>query len=321
MTTKKKLARALRIVASWSVLAAILACGSGDGSSSSSSSSDQQGARNRSFMISPGFTPDPQTGTGDAGGPFDANTRNAACRGFIGAVSNHTLHLTAAFTNLRVVVAAPEDTTLVIQLSNGEYRCNDDAEGVNPIVEGAFPAGIHRIYVGSYNREAHPAYTIGVTELATTTAASLGGGAAVAPTPTPPPAVATALVTLASGFVPDPQTARGTAGGPMDAGQLTNQQCHGYIPNAPQHTVMASGAFSNLRMLVNSTTDTLLVVRGPDGAYRCIDDVEGFNPILEGPLAAGAHQVWVGTFQAGQTGSYVIGFSELPNVTAASLGN
>jgi hypothetical protein len=321
MTTQNKLARVLRIVAAWSVLAAILACGSGDGSSSSSSSSDQQGAANRSFRLAPGFTPDPQTGTGTAGGPFDANTRNNTCRGFIGAVSNHTLNLTSAFTNLRVIVGAPEDTTLVIQLSNGEYRCNDDAEGTNPIVEGAFPAGMHRIYVGSYNRDARPAYTIGVTELASTTAASLGGGAAAAPTPTPPPAAATALVSLTSGFVPDPQTARGTAGGPLDASQLSNGACHGYIPNAPQHTVMAGGAFNNLRMLVNSTTDTLLVVRGPDGAFRCNDDSEGFNPIVEGPLPAGATQVWVGTFSANQSGAYVIGFSELSSVTAAGLGN
>lgn len=321
MTHKKKLARVLRIVAAWSVLAAILACGSGDGSSSSTAENDTQGANNRSFRIAPGFTPDPQTGTGTAGGPFDASTRNASCRGFIGVIAQHNLNLTSAFTNLRVIVGAPEDTTLVIQLSNGEYRCNDDAEGVNPIVEGAFPAGLHRIYVGSYNRDSHPAYTIGVSELASTTAASLGGGAAVAPTPTPPPAAATSLVNLSSGFVPDPQTARGTAGGPMDASQLSNGACRGFIPNAPQHTVMAAGPFNNLRMLVSSTTDTLLVVRGPDGAFRCNDDAEGFNPIVEGPLPAGATQVWVGTFRANESGPYVIGFSELPSVTAASLGN
>lgn len=324
------LRRCVRLVGAWMVLGAILACGGGGGggegeSASSSgeqgaSSASTQGARNRSFFIGPGFTPDPMTATGDAGGPFDASTRNPQCRGYIGAVSNHTLHLTRAFTNLRILVNAPQDTTLVVQLSNGEYRCNDDAEGLNPIVQGPFPAGIHRIYVGTIQQRGNASYTLAVTENATLSAASLGASAAPN---APPSAVQVAApgspVTLQAGFLPDPQTGRGAAGGPTDASTL-NPMCRGFIPASPQHTLALQSAFANLRVIVNSTTDTSLVIRGPDGSYRCNDDAEGLNPIVEGAWNPGAYQVFVGTFAPGNSANYVIGFTERPGATAASLG-
>lgn len=322
MSNLRRLRKGLRIVAAWGVLAALLACGGGDSSGDDNSSGGGGGGSN-SFMVAPGFTPDPRTADGEAGGPFDASTRNAQCRGWIGAVSDHTLHVTQPFTNLRVVVASPQDTTLVIQLSNGTYMCNDDSEGLNPIVEGAFPAGIHRIYVGTYARNATAPYTIAVTELASTTAASLRDDVGAAPTPTPTPAAGgTSLVQLSPGFMPDPSTSTGTAGGPMNAGQLTanGPGCRGNLPNTPQHTFMAGGNFNNLRVMVNSSADTSLVIRTPDGQWRCNDDSDGLRPMVEGPFPQGTYQVWVGLYSAAAPPTnYTIGFSELPSVTPSSL--
>ena len=166
--TKRTASKGLRILASWLLLGAILACGGGD-------DPDEPDDPN-TFSIAPGFTPDPMTQTGEAGGPFDASTRNSACIGWIGAVSNHTLNLTQAFTNLRVIVSSATDTTLVIQLESGEYRCNDDGDGLNPVVQGAFPAGRHRVFVGTYGQNSGGPYTIGVTENAAVTANQIGGG-------------------------------------------------------------------------------------------------------------------------------------------------
>jgi len=159
--------KGMRIAAAWGALAAILACG-GNGSGSSSSSSTTG-----TVFIGPGFTPDPAIRTGTAGGSFDATARGPGCVGFTSIVSDHTLHLTGDFTNLRVLARSDNDISLVIAMSDGTYRCNDDAEGLNPIVQGAFPRGIHRIYVGSYDRNITPEYTLGVTELSTVTAAGL----------------------------------------------------------------------------------------------------------------------------------------------------
>lgn len=321
MTRTSKFKRGLRMIAAFSFLAAILACGGGD----DDGDDDSTGSGSRTFMLRPGFTPDPATATGTAGGSFQASTRGSGCTGHIGAVSNHTLHLTAAFTNLRVIVNSAQDTTLVIQLANGEYRCNDDSEGFNPIVEGAFPAGIHRIYVGSYSQGQTPAYTIGITELSNVTSASVGGGAAAPtapPTPTPPPGATTA-VSLTTGFMPDPQTRTGVAGGTLNAMQLTSNGpgCRGHLPATPQHTMMLTGSFQNLRVMVNGgALDTTLVIMGPDGAYRCNDDGGGnMQPLVEGAFGPGAYQVWVGSYSSTNTGPYTIGFTELSSVTPASL--
>ena len=330
MSNLRRLRSGLRIVAAWGVLAAILACGGGDDDSGDDNSDEGSGGSSaNSFMVRPGFMPDPRTATGEAGGPFDASTRDPNCRGWIGAVSDHTLHVTSPFNYLRVVVSSPQDTTLVIQLSNGEYRCNDDSEGLNPMVEGSFPSGIHRIYVGTYARNATANYTIAVSELRSTTAASIGGGTAAAPgtapTPTPTPSAGgTSLVQLRPGFMPDPHTATGTAGGPMAARQLTGnaQNCRGHLPNTPQHTLMAQAAFPRLRVLVNSgTVDTSLVIRTPNGQWFCDDDGgEGFNPMFEGAFPQGTYQVWVGTYSSSAPPApYTIGFTELQSVTTNSL--
>ena len=327
MSNLRRLRTGLRLVAAWGVLAAILACGGGDDSGGGDDNTGGGGSGSaNSLMVRPGFTPDPRTATGEAGGPIDASTRNQACRGWIGAVSDHTLHVTSPFNYLRVVASSPQDTTLVIQLSNGTYMCNDDSEGFNPIVEGAFPAGIHRIYVGTYAQNATANYTLAVSELRSTTAASIGGGAAAAPSPTPtptptPPTGGTSLVQLRPGFVPDPHTATGTAGGPMQAATLTSngQGCRGNLPTTPQHTLMTQGNFNNLRVMVNSTVDTTLVIRAPDGTWRCNDDGEGLNPLVTGPFPQGTYQIWVGTWGGTATGPYTIGFSELSSVTPSSL--
>ncbi len=159
--------RGVRIAAAWGALAAILACG-GNGSGSSGSSSTTG-----TVFIGPGFTPDPAIRTGTGGGTFDGTARGQGCVGYTGVVSNHTLHLTGDFTNLRILARSEQDISLIIAMSDGTYRCNDDAEGLNPIIEGPFPRGIHRIYVGSYSRDLRPDYVLGVTEMGNVTAASL----------------------------------------------------------------------------------------------------------------------------------------------------
>ena len=130
-------------------------------------------------------------------------------------------------------------------------------------------------------------------------------------------------LSLAPGFSPDPAILRGVAGGPIDAGQMTQsaEGCLGNLPAQPSAVVNLTGAFNLLRILVASEQDTTLVVRGPDGSYRCNDDTEPgvLNPTVGGAFAPGPYTIWVGTYDSTQPAPFVLGVTEMPGVTHASL--
>lgn len=139
-------------------------------------------------------------------------------------------------------------------------------------------------------------------------------------------------LTLATGFVPDPAIARGAATGTMPVSALNpvmspaspDPTCTGHVPSQPAHVVTLTTSFDRLRILVSSAQDVVLVVRQPDGTFRCDDDTDPgviTNPTMEGAFAPGTYTIWVGTWaQTTTPAPYVIGFTELPHVTHATLG-
>ena len=126
---------------------------------------------------------------------------------------------------------------------------------------------------------------------------------------------------LSPGFMPDPIVQQGAAGGPVDASAAApGAGCTGHIAQQPNHVLQVTAPFSRLRIVVSSRADTTLMVRGPDGSVRCVDDTNGdVNPVLEGAFAPGPHTVFVGTYQPGAPAAYVIGFTELAQVTPQTL--
>ncbi|GAB4211638.1 MAG: hypothetical protein OHK0013_33550 [Sandaracinaceae bacterium] len=118
--------------------------------------------------IAPGFQPQPTTATGSAGGITDATTLNSECRGNIPLTPQHTLNVTAQIPNLTIMVNCPlGDTTLVVRTPTGQYLCNDDTDGLNPVVSGAFAPGTYEVFVGSYTHDSTGLnYRIGFTEQA-----------------------------------------------------------------------------------------------------------------------------------------------------------
>ncbi|MEM9073988.1 MAG: hypothetical protein AAGE52_36180, partial [Myxococcota bacterium] len=193
------------------------------------------------IVLAPGFIPDPHVVRGSSGGAIQASNLNPQCVGWISQQPNHLFTATGPFSTLRFVVSASSDTTLVVQQPNGTYLCNDDADGTNPIVQGSMQAGAHRIWVGSYSRGERVAYTLGISELSSTTSASLGGPGV--PPVNPPVGNAAQLdtagtqsnfaqISLAPGFVPDPHVVTGTSGGSIDASTVTSA-CRGYIARVP----------------------------------------------------------------------------------------
>lgn len=118
-------------------------------------------------------------------------------------------------------------------------------------------------------------------------------------------------VSLAPGFEPDPATSEGTSGGTIDASSLSDE-CTGQIDDTPDHLFVAEGAFADLRVMVNSESDTTLVIQRPDGSYLCNDDGdENFNPVIDGAFGQGTYKIWVGSYAAGDMAAYRIGFTEV----------
>jgi hypothetical protein len=248
-------------------------------------------AQYEDFSLAPGFTPDPASGSGMSGGPVNATTHGSTahgpCVGMIDDSPDHTLVLTQSFAYLRIHAISQADTSLVIRGPSG-FLCNDDADGVNPVIEGAFPAGTYQIYVGSVTPGNHE-YTLAISELR-----QGGGGAAAA-------GGDFENVTLAPGFVPDPRTLTGLSGGPVNAsthGQTSQGPCVGAIDDSPDHVMVLTNAFSFLKLHARSDQDTSLVVRGPDG-FRCNDDSDGLNPVLQGAWPAGRYEIYIGSVDPG----------------------
>jgi len=142
-----------------------------------------------------------------------------------------------------------------------------------------------------------------------------------------------APLTLATGFVPDPAIARGMASAMMPVSALSpimsplspDATCTGHVPSQPAHVMTLTSSFTNLRILVSSAEDIVLVVRQPDGTFRCDDDTDPGvikNPTMEGAFSPGTYTIWVGMWDpATPPAPYVIGFTELPHVTHATLGS
>ena len=251
-----------------------------------------------SFTLAPGFLPDPATGSGTSGGPRNASqfgsTAHGPCVGMIDNSPDHVMTLSGNFSYLRVSATSAGDVSLVIQGPDGSYRCNDDAVGLNPVVEGSWPAGRYNIFVGTVGGTNVP-YSLAITEIRGSGSA---GGAAQA---SASGGGTYGGATLNPGFMPDPHVLRGTSGGANDAGRhgsTSHGPCVGQIASAPDHIVTLGGAFSYLRFAVESSGDTTLVIEGPNG-FMCNDDTVGLNPEVAGAMPAGTYRIWVGSFGGG----------------------
>ncbi len=118
-------------------------------------------------------------------------------------------------------------------------------------------------------------------------------------------------VRLSSGFTPDPHSVDMVAGGTIDASRL-GSPCAGSISNAPDYELTYSAGSLPLYIYVNASSDTTLVVNGPDGQWYCDDDSNGgLNPqVTFNSPRSGTYDIWVGTFSGG-TASATLHISEL----------
>lgn len=304
--------------------------------------------------------PDPQIAGMLAGGNVDASTLNIGdgCVGNIYTVPDALLQLNEPVSLLRAYFTAHlgGDTSLVVLKPDGTFACNDDAVGLDPVVEIVNAvAGEYRFWVGTVNTlELIPGYivvTAGISVpgaldvpalysgLLTTTTNNGTNNTTTNPTPggldfnsifgtdaTPTPAVAATPASavhpgmsvssapmppslntaasfygrgeLAPGFQPDPAVVNMSAGGALEAAELTiGRQCQGFINNQPEYIIDYAGGGELLRLFFMGDSDSTLMIAGPGNTWYCSDDYAGeTDPLVDivNP-AGGQYAIWVGT--------------------------
>ena len=108
-----------------------------------------------------------------------------------------------------------------------------------------------------------------------------------------------------------PLVIKGTSGGTIIAKEITQTEntatgyCDGYVRPQPNHVLKLESFFKSLRLEVESSADTTILVKGPGGVW-CNDDAGSANPMIEGQWQPGVYQVWIGSYQAESSNSYQI---------------
>ncbi len=79
-----------------------------------------------------GFTPDPHNIQLQSGG--STQVTQPGCTGYVANAPDYELTFTAGSLPLNIYVKSESDTTLLINLPDGSWACNDDTSGFNPAV-------------------------------------------------------------------------------------------------------------------------------------------------------------------------------------------
>ncbi len=108
-----------------------------------------------------------------------------------------------------------------------------------------------------------------------------------------------------------PVELRGNTGGSTPVNEITGRAatptgpCTGFVSSVPSHTIVLKGFTESLSILVESSEDTAIAIRGSGGVW-CNDDFVGKNPGVTGQWLAGKYEVWVSSYAKNRTAPYVL---------------
>jgi hypothetical protein len=258
------------------------------------------------YRLNAGFPDDPYIIYVTAGGDVDASNVADGCNGMVARAPDAQLTYRAGSFPLRIRTDADRDTTLLINGPDGSWYCDDDSGGnLNAELRwGSPPSGVYDIWVGTFGGGTTPA-ELHISELDGGPGPNNGYPDASLP-------ATYGSTSLRGGFTPDPHRVRLTAGGSLEASQL-GSGCVGRIAGAPDYELSYRATSFDLTIGVNSSTDTTLVVNGPDGRWYCDDDGAdaAFNPLIRfNDAQSGTYDIWVGTY-GDDTASAELYISEL----------
>jgi hypothetical protein len=113
-----------------------------------------------------GFEPDPRFIDVTAGGRLDSARLGAQCTGSIADAPDVRLNYTSGTFPLYLFAQSRQDVTLVVNLPDGSWICNDDFDGTNPgIVLQRPPSGQYDIWVGVFGGGSGIPARLGISEL------------------------------------------------------------------------------------------------------------------------------------------------------------
>lgn len=261
--------------------------------------------------LSGGFTPDPKLVTVAAGGDTAVAAAGLPgnCVGFIApAQPDVRLDLSNFPGSLKVASCADSDTALAIRTPSGNWLCNDDTEGRNPVIELARPTGRYDVWVATYSAGGTAPSTVHVTELSGTVC---GSGASIN-TGADPTFGSTAI----SSALSSPFTTSFAAGGNQNAADVSGlpDSCRGFInAAAPDYRVELSSGQPTLNIAACGDTDLTLIVNDAHGGWHCNDDAEGRNPVVTlSPPPQGRYDIWIGTYESGTMPQSTLKLSDRP---------
>lgn len=253
------------------------------------------------------FRPDPYEVAVNAGGPVDASTLGGDCVGWISAAPTFSVTYSPETVGqwpliFSAIARGGEDIVLAVREPLGDWHCNDDTDGANPLVRLERPTyGTYTIWVGTYGVSPEQPATLYISEVVA------GWDGVTYPAEGPnltlveqemmfqdmfgPPSQG--RIELRTGFQPDPYTATVIARGSREA----FGDCPGFIGGEPDFLVPFTAGEYPLLFTTYSETDTVLVVMGPDREITCDDDSFGHDPMVRFDAPeTGVYAVWIGTY-------------------------
>lgn len=264
-----------------------------------------------SRMIAPGFTPDPLQIEVVSGGSIEVASLDLSfeCVGFVSEQPDYILTLTDEFDEVGIYFEGEGDTSLIVNGADGEWYCNDDAVGLDPLVviEGA-RSGQYDIWVGSYSSGETVTGTLSITELG-----HGPGGITLEDLITGGDDANFGHESLAPGFTPSPYRVEVTSGGSVDVSMHDDLplDCVGYVTARPDFILDWAEGGTLLHIFFEGDGDTALVVNAPDGSWWCDDDTNGLDPrvTFKGPRA-GQYDVWVASWSSDEMIEGTLGITE-----------
>lgn len=246
--------------------------------------------------------------SGDAAGALDLSLRAVSETGMDGCSGYVDLSAPDAVVEwgggpLQITTRADFDATLVVARPDGAWACNDDGDGLQPVVDLPNAAsGRYAVWVGVFAD----------TE-ATGSAVTLVAGSPPPPVvpdvqarPTGGTVSVSAGFETQSGAVTQSVEARGQD--PLsraDLGVASGFGCSGYIDaSAPSLVVRYDAGQARSPLVIaaapsDGMADLVVLVRTPAGRWSCNDDFDGPNPVVSFDDAApGDYVVWVGTYSS-----------------------
>lgn len=272
-----------------------------------------------------GFVPDPAVlqgrtqGSQPVAGIVPADQREA-CRGFVGSSPTRVLRFQTRFGFLRIFATGPGDLVLAVR-TGGTWMCSGDRFGPHPAVEGVFEPGPVELWIGTETLGAESDYVVRITETR-----SVRPGVAAEDGADESVALARDLgleveattgvheaTSVRRGFLPDPQTIEGVAGGPTDAGGLGGT-CRGRVTALPTHMMTLTDELDFLQLYLVAEIELTLIVLTPEGRFLCDVGTEDVVEVSSGRWPAGEYRIWVGTLEEDVTARYRLGISEIRRV-------